>query len=112
MLAKLYSCLLLISIGCSTVKEKPEPTITITGTALNAKAGAIVMSDKGMFYIDGLHSWDEALYNKRVTVTGTPIKEEHEKKSTAEVQVQELVGTMSILKNAKWELAKDTIKAP
>ncbi len=48
-----------------------ENKVTIIGVAKNAKMGAIILTkDQDVYYIDGLHSWDEVVYQKEVKVTG------------------------------------------
>ena len=54
-------------------------TVTLEGRAANAKLGAILESDAGMVWIDGLDEWPEGFYpghgkGKRLRVTGTVIK--------------------------------------
>jgi hypothetical protein len=55
-------------------------TVTVEGTAGNAKVGAFVEGKNGMIWIDGLGSWPEGYYTadrgKRVRVTGTVIKKD------------------------------------
>jgi hypothetical protein len=53
--------------------------VTIEGTALNAKLGAILVGDGQDIWIDGLDAWPEGYYfgrdqGKRVRVTGTVIE--------------------------------------
>lgn len=45
--------------------------VTVTGTALNASAGAIVSLDGGPVYIDGLRAWPDELFGQEVEATGT-----------------------------------------
>jgi hypothetical protein len=45
--------------------------ITIEGVAHDAKLGAVILlSDRTPVYIKGLDSWDDALFKKRLQVTG------------------------------------------
>lgn len=46
--------------------------ITVQGTAINAKGGAIVIGRSfKTYFIDGLDKWDEDLREKKVQVKGT-----------------------------------------
>lgn len=45
--------------------------ITLTGIARNGKAGALLQTDEGVFYIDGLSAWNEGLLNQNAEVTGS-----------------------------------------
>lgn len=65
-----------IAMSCNTGHKVTKNTgmqngksITVTGTALHAKAGAIVQTEKEVYYIKGRQDWGE-LYNKKVKVTG------------------------------------------
>lgn len=57
-------CVLSIT-ACSS-----KQMLTISGIAENAKLGAIVEAEDGIYYIDKLDSWDKSIYGKRVTVSG------------------------------------------
>jgi hypothetical protein len=80
--------------------------ITIVGIAQQAKEGAIVISDNGHYYVDGLDEWDEKYCGKKVKVTGRLIVEVHEARSTYPGEFQELVGKKAILKKPKWSLVE------
>ena len=48
-----------------------DQTVTLRGTAYDARAGAIVeLPDRTPIYIAGLTSWDEACSGKEIEVTG------------------------------------------
>jgi len=49
---------------------KAGDTVTVTGTALNAKLGAILQTEKEIFYINDLSFWPDSLYSKKVEVKG------------------------------------------
>jgi hypothetical protein len=54
--------------GFNQTGGQPE---TISGTAKNAKAGAIVVAGDGSpTYVEGLSTWPEKLKNQEVTLTG------------------------------------------
>jgi len=45
--------------------------IEVTGKALNAKAGAVVVeADQTTYYVDGLEFWGNKVYGKKVKVSG------------------------------------------
>src|SRR5262245_38185798 len=53
-------------------------TITVEGTAADAKLGALLLGDSEEIWIDGLEEWPEGFYRggnegKRIRVTGTVI---------------------------------------
>ena len=62
------------------LSDKVGQTITLEGTAANAKLGAILLrEDQDIIWIDGLHSWPEGYYSggdrgKRLRVTGKLIR--------------------------------------
>ena len=45
-------------------------TITVEGIAVNAAAGAVVMTDEGPLYIDGLAAWDDATRGTEIRYRG------------------------------------------
>jgi len=103
-LLKIYLfCAVVSGFNCN---DREYQTMVFTGTALDAKAGAVVVTDdKGIYYVDGLAGWDRKFYGKKVKITGK-LSEENNKGDTTKVQVQEIVGTKKIIRNAKWEIAK------
>ena len=81
-----------------------ERRVTIEGTARDAKAGAVVVTDKGAIYVEKLESWPSALQGRKVRVTGVlvteklipdPINERGE-------LVQGAVGDQTLLRGATW----------
>jgi len=94
--------LLLIIAGCASTKNNQ---ITVTGTAVNRKISAAEYSDKGIYFIDDVNSWDEQYLDKQVTVTGTltyePNPEPEEKNVTL---VQRMEGPYYVIKKATWFL--------
>jgi hypothetical protein len=104
---KIYLCwAIVLDLNCQPPQNK---NIVVTGKALDAKAGAVVVSDdKGIFYIDGLPSWSKEFYGKKVKVTGKLITEngKNNNADTTKPLVQEIAGPTKIIKNAKWEIVK------
>lgn len=102
MFIKLCLCIALVFSGAST-RDQP---ITIIGKALNAKAGAVVVSDKnGTYYVQGLDSWDKQFYGKQVKVSGILWVKKYKKRMDS-VEVQEIKGDVRIIQKPKWELVK------
>lgn len=65
--------------GISTVAVSSAAITRVTGTAQNAKGGAVVIDDAGgVYYIDGKADWNaEGLTGRRVIVSGTLIVVQH-----------------------------------
>ena len=55
-------------------ESKLGQVITVEGTAVNAKLGALVDTGSETLWIDGMHSWPEAAWDKRVKVMGRVIE--------------------------------------
>ena len=80
----------------------------IRGTARNAMAGAVVVTDDGPVYIDGLERWDDSLDGSEVRVTGTlgrgsaaPQASTNDKGEVS----HGMEGDNLIIRDAKWEKA-------
>lgn len=86
--------------------EPDTKRITVVGIAENSKAAAVVVTDKGNYFVDGLDAWDKKFYQKKVKVTGRLVIREHAPQSTPTRQVQERVGKWQVLKRPKWELVE------
>ncbi|MFZ5554293.1 MAG: hypothetical protein ACOZCO_14335 [Bacteroidota bacterium] len=74
----LFSC----GTTSDTVKEKSSDmegkTITVTGKAQNHKDGATLHTADGVYYLENLHSWNDAEIDKEFTITGTVKTEKRE----------------------------------
>ncbi len=104
---KIFLYISLLTNLYSTRPAGNDAKITVIGTALNAKAGAVVQTvNAGVYYLDGLNAWSKIYYGKKVKVTGQLVVEKHEPQSTDSMEVQELVGTVRIIKKPKWVLAE------
>jgi hypothetical protein len=56
--------------------------ITIIGTALNAKLGAIIQTENGeVYYLAGVYEWPDDITGKKVKATGTISSEYHDPKN-------------------------------
>lgn len=88
--------------------EKQGKTITVTGTALHAKAGAVVQTEKEMYYIRGKQDWGN-LYNKKVKVTGKLVTEIHKAEDLKDENgnyAQGFSGTVNYLEDVNVEEVK------
>jgi len=107
LLCYVFSCK---TVSSNTETKNPVEVITITGTAENAKWGAIVVTkDSKTYYVNELDEWDDELYKKTVKVTGVLKKIEHKAEDLKNEKgewSQGMIGTQLILENAKWELAQ------
>ena len=80
---------LLVALACAgCARASPPPRdwsavagqrIVVDGTAANAKRGALLETETGTVWIDGLESWPEGYYEgdgtgKRLRVTGTVVE--------------------------------------
>jgi hypothetical protein len=99
---KIYSCILLVGLFFSTLESQK---ITVTGRAMNAKLGAVVESDKGVYYLDGVSSWDKEFYEKKVKVTGRLVIKGNETKKDDAIAAR-VIGPIHIIKKPKWTLAE------
>ena len=89
-------------VSCSIFHKN----ITVTGKAVNVKDGAMVETDDGNYLINKSDKWDETAYGKKVSVSGYLVVKTHKQLSTPERQVQESVGKVKIIKNARWTLVE------
>ena len=82
--------------------------ITVTGTAYNAKGGAILRTDEGsVYYIEGLDSWEMDIPGKKVSVIGilkTENFKEKDLKNEKGEWTQGMIGEKLSLVKAKWKL--------
>lgn len=92
-------------MSCTNLKTT---TITITGQAQNAKAGAMVVSntDNKMYYLDGIPSWDEQTIGQTVKVSGQLLIERFDPPKPDEPVRQQIVGEKRTIKHPKWEVVK------
>ena len=78
--------------------------ITITGTAQNAKGGAIVITkDSSIYYIDGLPYWEDDVVNTSIKVSGELHTVEHKAEDLIDEEgayTQGMVGTQKFIKQA------------
>jgi len=107
---RLYAALLVLC-SCTPSQKQPQMNqdkiITITGTALNAKAGAVVRTEKGNYYIHDLSSWPDSIYEKTVEVTGELSVIDHSQQSGKNAEgkwVQSMRGIQQIIQHAQWKV--------
>ena len=82
--------------------------ITIEGTALNAKAGAVVGANGVSYYIESLSAWPETVYNKTVKVSGDLEVIDHSQESMKDEQgrwLQKPRGRQHIASQVGWSHA-------
>jgi len=94
--------MLLIGLCFSTLEKHK---VTVIGKAMNAKLGAVVESDKGVYYLDGVTSWNKEFYEKKVKVTGRLIIKESDAKENGPVTAR-VTGPIKIIKKPKWTLSE------
>src|SRR5687767_13444517 len=99
-----YYMYVMVMLGCNNNTSDT----TIIGKAENAKAGAIVTSNKDqkIYYLDKIDFWQNNILGKTVKVTGNLIIEEKKPVPSGEDIPQQIVGVKRILLKPKWELVK------
>lgn len=91
-------------------KSSGGGSVTIEGTARDAKAGAVVLNaDNEPIFIDGLTSWPDEFSGKQVRVTGVLVQKQNFPSATTDASGAVSQGTEgeqleSVLTDAKWEL--------
>ncbi len=89
-----------------------EIVITVTGTAANAKAGAVLVphtdgEERGVepVYIEGLIAWDDSLLCETLAVRGRLVREKFIPDPVDEdgAIAQGAFGAQLVLKDARWE---------
>jgi hypothetical protein len=83
-------------------------TVTLQGTAHDAKGGAVLMIPNDVpIYIENLPCWPDDVFGKQVSVTGVLRK----KKLIPDPYIspdggisQGAIGTQTVLENAEWKL--------
>ena len=77
-----------------------EPEV-ISGTAENAKAGAVLVADDGSpTYVEGLSEWPEHLLNKNLSLTGIVKREGFypQAQQFADGEMQGMVGVPKVIR--------------
>jgi len=94
-------------VSCATAQEatmKDAPT-TIVGRAENAKGGAVVVTDAGPVYVEGLAEWGAALLHQRMRVTGVRRTKQLLPEATVDASgaiSQGAMGPQDVLEGASW----------
>jgi uncharacterized protein YceK len=83
-----------------------NPVISIEGTAQNAKAGAVVVREHGVVYVDGLVNWPQEIVGKHVSVRGVLAVVKQRSHPDSDSPSQEAQGDQQLMLNAKWEEVK------
>ena len=88
-----------------------EKEITISGTAYNAKGGALIITENDeTYYIGGLDFWEDSLLEKTVEVTGfiqTENFKEEDIKDDKGAWKQGMIGEKLTIIKAKWKLSEN-----
>jgi hypothetical protein len=89
-------------------------TITITGIAENSKAGAnVITKDKEVYYLDGMHAWNDNVFKKSVVVEGnlsTEYYDEGNLKNEKGEYSQGFSGEIKKILKPAWRLAIQSTK--
>ena len=76
---------------------------TITGTAKDAKAGAVVVTtDNAVYYLDKLEAWSSDVVGKQVRVTGKVVVKKPGKHKENEISA-EITTPINVIKRYKVE---------
>jgi hypothetical protein len=84
--------------------------ITVEGEAADSKAGAALVTDHGILFIDGLDDWPNHLVGKRLRVTGSLNVEKRIPDPAPGLTSTGAFGSQRIIKDAKWEEIAPTDK--
>jgi hypothetical protein len=84
--------------------------VTVTGRALNAKAGAVIHAQDGqIYYIDELTHWSDTIYSKTLEVTGVlhiqTFTEDDLKDENGDWK-QGMLGTQLTVMDARWRVVE------
>lgn len=103
---KIKIAILFLSFLFSSCSVLDKQQIKIIGTAVNLKAGAVVISqeDKKMYYLDGMSNWSEEMVGKTINASGY-LKIIIAKQDTILLR-QQVVGEKRIIVKSKWRLNK------
>gem|GEM_PF-1761394 len=102
-------CLLFIITACKSAKEQGNLR-SITGTAINEKTGAILISNNEVYLVAGVNKWDSIYLGKEVTVSGNITLRSGEDKLDLKVEGKEVTlaaqmySQYNIVTNATWQL--------
>jgi hypothetical protein len=97
-------CLLLVVVF-SGAQHPANKKIDVTGKALNAMGGAVVVvgANRDTYYLEGMDHWSRKFYGKKVRVTGTLViirtPTEDEKG-----RPQQVIPEQWLIKKPKWTL--------
>jgi hypothetical protein len=89
-----------------SLSDQVGKNVTIEGTAKNAAAGAVVMTDDGPLYVSGVESWDKATNGKKVSITGTVRAKDGGKMQNDQGEhIHGIPGEHFVIESATWALA-------
>jgi len=81
-------------------------TVTLVGVARDAKAGAVVVGDRGeVVYLEGLASWPTDVAGRRVAASGLLVRMKHIPDPVRQGEIaQGAWGEQLVLRVPKWQL--------
>ena len=97
----------------STTLSKEKKSFV--GKAADAKAGAALVDDQTIYYIEGLDFWPESVRAKKVFIVGNLNKKKmipDSSSSAKGVVTQGALGSQFVIKNARWVLNEIVPKHP
>jgi len=85
------------------------PVTRVTGTARDAKGGAVIVGDDGnVVYVEALDSWPDEVHGQRVVATGRLVDKQYlpEARVSKDGAISQGTsgGDQTVLENASWEL--------
>jgi hypothetical protein len=90
-------------MGNTREERRTGGLITVEGTAADSKGGAALVTDRGIFYIDGLDDWPNHLVGKKLRVTGALAVEKRIPDPAPGLTSTGAFGSQRLIKDAKWE---------
>ena len=93
------------------MKKKNPSKTEITGTARNAKGGAVVVTESGdPIYVEKLEEWPGEIDGKKIAITGILLKRKLIPDPVVDADgaiSQGAEGEQDVLRNARWTLLKN-----
>lgn len=83
--------------------------VTLTGTAQNAKGGAVLVDGDKVYYLAGVDSWPDEVHGKKVQVTGVTTRRQYlpeARQAKDGAWSQGAVGQQDVIDAPTWKLAK------
>lgn len=93
----------------ASLEQNIGKTVSVHGTAMDAKAGAVVKIEGGVIYVHNLSAWPPDLSGKQVIAEGKLIKKKimpDPVKSPSGLTPQGAFGESFVLESATWKTAR------